>query len=259
MKKYLKDLYIRKDLILYLVTSGLKAQNKNSFLGYFWWLLDPFLNVLLYYFVVVVIFKRADGENYGIYLVVGLIIWRWLHSTISAASRSITSQGGIISQVYLPKGIFPLGASIAQLINFGFGVIVIFLFLIYFGVHPGFKIFWLPLIVFVQLVFMTTIAYLVAYICVFVRDFTNIIEHILRIWFFGSPIIWYDSMIPDKARLLLEINPMYHFLVSYRNIFIYNSNPEYLALICIGVGSIIINIVMIYFYYRYEYKIIKAL
>jgi len=61
MKKYLTDLYKRKDLILYLVTSGLKAQHRNSFLGYFWWLLDPLLGVFIYYFVVVVVFRRGGG------------------------------------------------------------------------------------------------------------------------------------------------------------------------------------------------------
>lgn len=46
----MQDLFKRKDLLIYLVTSGLKAQHRNTFLGYFWWLLDPLLGVLVYYF-----------------------------------------------------------------------------------------------------------------------------------------------------------------------------------------------------------------
>jgi len=125
MKKYLWDLYIRKDLILYLVASGLKAEHRNSFLGYIWWLLDPLLGAFIFYFIVVVVFRRG-GEGYGIFLVIGMVVWRWLNSSVAAASRSIVAQSSIITQVYLPKAIFPLGSTISQLINFGFGIIVIF-------------------------------------------------------------------------------------------------------------------------------------
>jgi len=74
MKKYLTDLYKRKDLITYLVVSGLKAQHRNSLLGYFWWLLDPLLGVLIYYFIVVIIFRKAGGPDYGVFLVIGMSV-----------------------------------------------------------------------------------------------------------------------------------------------------------------------------------------
>ena len=73
MKSYLKELLNRKDLLLYLVKSGLKAEHRNSYLGYFWWLLDPLLNVLVYYFVVVIVLGRG-GPNYATYLVIGSAI-----------------------------------------------------------------------------------------------------------------------------------------------------------------------------------------
>jgi len=68
MKTYLNELFKRMDLIKYLVLSGLKSQHKNTYLGFFWWLLDPALQIVIYYFVVVVVFQRARGVNYGIYL-----------------------------------------------------------------------------------------------------------------------------------------------------------------------------------------------
>ena len=259
MKTYLNNLYRRKDLIVYLVTSGLKAQNKNTFLGYFWWLLDPFLGVLIYYFVVVIVFNRAGGADYGLYLVIGMIVWRWLHSTVTSASRSIIAQSGIITQVYLPKGVFPTGATLTQLINFGFGLLVVSIFFVFFKVAPGIELFWLPFIITMQLFFMMAIAFPIAYLCVFVRDIENIINHLLRLWFFGSPVIWYENMIPERGRWLLDINPMTHFLASYRNVFMYNSNPDYVALLYIGTTSIIFVVLMVYYYSHYEHKIMKAL
>ncbi len=259
MKKYIEDLYKRKDLMIYLVTSGLKAQHRNSFLGYFWWLLDPLLSVLVYYFIVVIIFRRAGGPEYGIYLVIGMIVWRWLGSTVSSSARSIVAQSGIISQVYLPKSIFPIGASLTQLINFGFGLLVIAIFLIFFKIIPGIQLLWLPFIITMQMLFMMAIAFPIAYVCVFVRDIDNIVSHLMRLWFFGSPVIWYEDMIPERGQWLLDINPMTHFLSSYRNVLMHNSCPDYLTLLYIGSISMIFVTLMIYYYSHYEHKIIKSL
>lgn len=258
LKKYLTELYKRKDLLFYLVTSGLKAQHRNSFLGYFWWLLDPLLSVVIYYFLVVILFHRG-GEGFGVYLAIGLIVWRWLSSTIGSASRSIISQAGIITQVYLPKAIFPIGAALTQLINFVFGLLVIGIFLLYFKIVPGIELFWLPYIIIMQLIFSTAIALLLAYVCVFIRDIDTLVNHLMRIWFFVTPVIWYEDMIPQKFRWLLDMNPMTHFMASYRDVLLNHSSPDFIILSWIGLLSMIGIIFMIYIYNRYEHKIIKVL
>lgn len=259
MKQYIVDLLKRRDLILYLVTSGLKAQHKNSFLGYLWWLIDPFLNVAIYYFVVVVVFRRPGGAQYGMYLVTGMIVWRWLAATVGAASNSIISQSGIISQVYLPKSIFPISAAFTHFINFGFGLIVIFFFFLYFHFIPGGHILWLPLIVMIQLLFMLALAFPIAFVCVFVRDVNNIVNHAMRLWFFGSPVIWYPDMIPERGQWMLTINPMHHILGCYRDVLINNSSPDYVMLLVIGSISLLCILPMIYFYSRKEHLILKSL
>lgn len=258
MKKYISELYKRKDLLIYLVTSGLKAQHRNSVLGYFWWLLDPLLNVVIYYFLVVVLFHRG-GEDYGIYLAIGLVVWRWLGSSVGTASRSIIAQAGIITQVYLPKAIFPIGATFSQLINFIFGLVVIAIFLVCFKIIPGIELLWLPFIIVIQLIFLNAISLLLAYVCVFIRDIDTLVNHLMRVWFFGSPVIWQDDMIPEKLRWLLDMNPMTHFLASYRDVLMYHSSPDFIILLLIGLLSILGIVFMIYVYSRHEHKIIKAL
>jgi ABC-type polysaccharide/polyol phosphate export permease len=259
MKKYLNELYKRKDLIINLVLSGLKAQHRNSFLGYFWWLLDPLLGALIFYIVVVVIFHRGDKPDYGVYLVIGMIVWRSLASTVSSASRSIVSQAGIINQVYLPKSIFPLCASLTQLINFAFGLLVIAIFLTFSNIMPGIQLLWLPVIITVHFLFLLCIALIFAFICVFVRDTEIAANHMMRLWFFGTPVIWYREMIPQKGQWLIDINPMSHFLSSYRDVFIHNSRPDFFTLSLIGIISLVLITLIIYYYRSHEHRIIKSL
>ena len=138
MKQYVNELFKRKDLLIYLVISGLKAQYRNTFLGFFWWLLDPLLGVMVYYFLVVVVLGRGDDiPNYGAFLVIGLIVWRWVRSVVNSSSKSIASNASIITRVYLPKAIFPLSVCFTQLINFSIGLVIAAVVLACFRIVPG--------------------------------------------------------------------------------------------------------------------------
>ena len=117
LRQYLRDLWKRKDLLLYLVTSGLKADTRNTFLGYFWWLLDPLLMVLTFAFLRVVFLGRT-GEHLIAFLAVGLVVFRHFSQNLTNGSKSITGQAGVITQVYLPKAMFPFGVVLTQLVNF---------------------------------------------------------------------------------------------------------------------------------------------
>jgi lipopolysaccharide transport system permease protein/teichoic acid transport system permease protein len=258
MGNYIQEILKRKDLLIYLVKSGLKAENRNSYLGYFWWLLDPLLNVAVYYFLMVVILGRG-GENFPVYLVIGLVTWRWMTTTINTSAKAITRYTAIINQVYLPKTIFPLAVSSTQLFNFCFGLIVIGIFLMIFGVVPGWQIIFLPLIILVQLILLLAVGLFLSYICVFIRDIDNIISHILRLFFYASPIIWEGSRLPEKYDLLVAINPVAILINSYRDVLMFNSLPNFQGLLIIGVASIAFIIVMTFYYSRNEHKIIKAL
>ncbi|WP_249869265.1 ABC transporter permease [Oceanobacillus saliphilus] len=264
MKNYIQEMLKRKDLLFYLVKSGLKAEHRNSYLGYFWWLLDPLLNVLVYYFLVVIVLERG-GENYPLFLVVGLVVWRWISTSISSSSRSILRYSSIINQVYLPKSLFPLSFTLTQLFNFSFGLIVIALFLVIYGVMPDWHIVYLPLIIFIQLIAHLALGLFLAYITIFVRDIENLLTYVTRIFFYASPIIWEGARLlrserlPDWLKVLVEYNPVAILVTSYRDILIDHQTPNMMALLVIFIISVALGIFMLYYYSKNEHKIIKAL
>lgn len=258
MKRYLADLGRRRDLVAYLVVAGLKAQHRNTFLGYVWWLLDPLLGSLIYYFVVVVLFGRG-GPDYAAHLVVGLMVWRWLGAAINAASRAIVSQAGIVTQVYLPKVIFPLTTTLTGLVNFGFGLAVVIILLLFWGFVPGAATVWLPLVVGTQTLFTLVLAAAVAYVCVFLRDTDTLVGHAMRLWFYFTPVIWQEDMIPARLRWAVDLNPMAHILDAYRAVLIENRTPDMVALLGIASASAVAMVLVTYVYSQYEHRMIKAL
>jgi len=259
MKRYLRDLARRRDLLVYLVTSGLKAQHRASVLGYFWWLLDPLLGVGLYYFIVVEVFGRRGGASYGMHLVIGMIVWRWIGSTVQGASKSVTAQAGVITQVYLPKAIFPMGAALTQLFNFGFGGVVIAVFAVACRVVPGTDLLWLPVVVMTQLLFLIAIALPLAYAAVFVRDIETLTGHALRVWFFASPVIWTEDRVRPSMPWLLDWNPAAHLLAAYRAVLLERAAPDFAALGAIATLSTVVIFGMLLRYARTEHRLVKVL
>jgi ABC-type polysaccharide/polyol phosphate export permease len=258
LKKYLIELFKRKDLLFYLVISGMKSQYRNSYLGYVWWILDPLLMGLVYYFLRVAILGMK-GEFIGAFLIIGLLAWKWLQSALSNSARSIISKSGIITQVYLPKAIFPFGTTMTELFNFSFGLVAIAFFLVFYRLVPSIYILWLPVIMFVQFIFLAAISLVLAYYATFVRDIDNLLSHLMRFWFYASPVIWEADRIPKRFSFIVDFNPAATFIKGYRNIFMYNSPPDLEKLFLIGLVSMVLIIYMLYFYSNNEHKLIKAL
>ncbi len=258
MNEYLRELFKRKDLLIYLVTSGLKAQYRNTFLGYLWWILDPLLMGAIYYFLRVIVLGM-EGDNVGAFLIIGLVAWHWINSSLKGSTSSITGRSRIITQVYLPKAIFPFGVNLTQLINFSFGLVVVTIFLAFYRIVPGSELLWLPVIMIVQFIFLSALSLVVAYLCMFIRDIDNVLSHFMRLWFWSTPVIWESDRLPEQYSFIVDINPASVFLLSYRNILMYGTAPEGSKLLLIGVLSCLLTIYMIYYYHLNEHKIIRAL
>ncbi len=258
MNQYLHELWKRKDLLVYLVTSGLKAQHRNTVLGYLWWLLDPLLYFMIFYFVRIV-FLGTAGENIVPFLAIGLIVFRNFSSALTGSAGSITGQAGLITQVYLPKAMFPFSVVLTQLVNFGFGLVIIAGVVLLSGLVPGVELVWLPLVILTQTVFHVAIGLFVAYACAFVRDLGNLLSYVTRILRYTSPVIWEIERLPEDFHWVVAINPFAWLLNGYRDVLMYGRLPSFPHLLGLLIASLAISAALLVFYNYNEHRIIKVL
>lgn len=256
--QYLRDLWRRKDLLLYLVTSGLKADTRNTFLGYFWWLLDPALYVAVFVFVRVVLTGRA-GENIVPFLASGLVVFQFFAGTLTGGARSVTSRGGIITQVYLPKAMLPVSLVLTQLVNFAFSLVTLAVILGFSGIVPGLELLWLPYLILVQTVFHVAVALVLAYVAAFVRDLERVLSRIVLIMRFTAPVLWEGSRLPDGYEWVVDYNPLAWLLDAYRAVLMYGRRPDVVLMSQLGIVSLIIVALLVVFYTYNEHRIVKVL
>jgi len=208
-------------LIQSLVGRELKARYRGSVLGFLWSFVNPLLLLLTYglVFTVMLPMKRPEFlEPYFLFLFCGILPWTWFQASISEAAGVLMAGGNLIKKVLFPAEVLPVVTVIANLAHFLLGLPILIAFLALAGrVSPSLLLFPLPLLV--QLVFTLGLALLVSALTVHFRDIQNILSHVLHLWFFASPILYFYGDVGGGMRWLLRLNPMAHILVSYQEIF----------------------------------------
>ncbi len=206
-----------------------------------------------------VIFLGRTGENLIAFLAVGLVAFQFLAQCLTGSAKSISSKAGIITQVYLPKVVFPFSVVLTQLINFAFGLVTIAVILALSGIVPGPELAWLPLIILVHTVFNVVLGLIVAYVAVFVRDLERILGHVTRILRFTSPVLWEADRIPEDMRWLLDWNPFAWLLDTYRDVLMYGRTPNLVPILYLGMVCVVLVGLLLIFYTYNEHRMIKAL
>ncbi|MFH2068539.1 MAG: ABC transporter permease [Candidatus Omnitrophota bacterium] len=218
------ELFHYGELLKNLVVKDLKLTYKNSFLGFFWSLLNPLLRTFIFYFVFTKIF-RIGIEHYVIYLLSGILAWMFFANSLNFATRSIVDNSALIKKVYFPREIYPVSSTLAQLINFALALIILFLWVFFSKIDMGLSLIYLPLIIVLQLIFTIGVGLLFATIYVFVRDLGHLLELILMAWMYMTPIFYNVDMVPERFRQIYLLNPMAALLSFYRDIILYNHCP----------------------------------
>jgi ABC-type polysaccharide/polyol phosphate export permease len=227
-------------LIQSLVGRELKARYRGSVLGFLWSFVNPLLLLLTYglVFTVMLPVKRSGlMEPYFLFLFCGILPWTWFQASISEAAGVLIAGGNLIKKVLFPAEVLPVVTVIANLAHFLLGLPILIAFLALAGrLSPSLLLLPLPLLV--QLVFTLGLALLVSALTVHFRDIQNILSHVLHLWFFASPILYFYGDAGGGMRTLLRLNPMAHILVSYQEIFFLGHFSHAFGLALAGVAAI---------------------
>ena len=240
--KVFRELYQYRELLKTNVHKEIRGKYKGSFLGVLWSFLNPLLMVAVYA-IVFPYLMRMQQENYLIYLITGVIPWVFFTSVVTSGCNCVWLNGGIIKKVYFPREILPLSVVLAALINFLISCIIILLFVIFSGVGISANILWLPLIAIIQSILSLGLLLMLSAINVYVRDIEYLVQFIVNLAFYATPIVYSISMIPEKFRWLLKLNPMTSLIEAYRSIFYYKTMPDITNLGIVALVSFVILII----------------
>lgn len=239
--KLFKELYQYRELLKTNVKKEIRGKYKGSFLGVLWSFVNPLLMVLVYAIVFPYIMKVQE-KNYLIFLIVAIIPWNFFTTVINQGATSILINSNIIKKVYFPREILPISVVTSGLVNFFISCIIIVIFIAFSGIGFSYYILLLPIIAIIQYMLSLGFVFALSAIDIYVRDAEYIVNFILMMLFYGTPILYNATMFPEKVRWILHINPMTHIVNAYRDIFYNKTLPNMEAL---GIVAIVSFFVMV--------------
>jgi len=205
------------------------------------------------------IFGRG-GPQFPVLLFVALLSWRWFTSSLSRSVTSITSKVGLVQSVRFPLAILPLSGIVIGFFDwlFGFAILVPMLFI--FDATFSVQILWLPLLLIIQFIGTIGACLIVAVIGTHLADLGNIIQFLIRLGFYLSPILYsVEEVIPDRLLTpYMFLNPFAGLMESYKNVVIRGAPPSEYALVGTAVAFVAL-LVGLWYFSREEYKLVKVI
>jgi ABC-2 type transport system permease protein len=200
------------------VSRDLKVKYRGTLFGYLWSLLEPLSLVLIYYFVFVIIARRG-GPDYPLIVVLGILPYTYFSSVVTGGSTALTQNRGLIRRVYLPRELFILGHAGSQTVVLLLSLVAVVPFLIAYGTYPGGRIVYLvPAILLIGFA-GTGLALVLSCANVLYRDVGYVLRVVLRLGFYGSPVIYPIELVPDRLLDVYALNPMAVYLTMVRSSF----------------------------------------
>ena len=212
------------NLLLEMVRTDFKLRYQNSALGYLWSLLKPlFLFTILYVVFTQILGIGDDIPAYGVYKLLGVLLWSFFSEATNRGINSITSKSSLIRKISIPKYLVVLATVINSFLNFLLSSIIIIIFMF---IVPDVEITvaMLPLVflLIIQLFALATaIAFILSAMYVRFRDVSYIWEVVAQALFYGSGVIFPLQLAPEAIRGILLINPVAQIIHDMRRILVY--------------------------------------
>lgn len=222
-----KELYQNRRLIWKLAKNDFKTRYAGSYMGALWALLQPVVTVLLYYFVFDVIFQNrsqllASGIEapYVLWLTAGLVPWFYFSEAIIQGTMALLEYNYLVKKVVFKISILPIIKIIAAtFIHMFFAVVMMIMYGAY-GCKFDLYLLQIPYYSFCMFVFVLALSYATCAIVIFFRDLTQIINILLQVGMWATPILWDISFLSGskaKFQIFFKMNPVYYVVNGYRS------------------------------------------
>ncbi len=219
-----QHLFKYRPLIHELVIRDLKVKYRRSFLGYLWSLLNPLLMMTVMAVVFTHVF-RANVDNYPLYLICGQTLFSFFTESTNMAMYSVLVNAGLIKKIYIPKFIFPVSRVTSSFVTMSFSLTAILIVMLVTRARFYWTILLIPVPIVFLFLFCCGMGMILSALSVYFRDITHLWGVATLAWMYATPIFYTIDAMPGRLMTLMKLNPMYHFINTFRNLVMFGNIP----------------------------------
>ncbi len=244
--KEIKDVIKWHELLWQMVGREVKTRYKQSILGYFWVILNPMAQMMVMSFAFSIILRvptnAAGNIPYSIFLFVALLPWNLFANSLSSASASLVSSSSLITKVYFPRTILVISTILAKIVDFLFASTILITYMLVYQIPVTINILWIIPIFFIQQIFTLGLSLFFAASNLIYRDIQYLLSLILLLWMYLTPVIYPADLVPERFRIIFQLNPMAVIINAYRQTILGGGAPNYSSIIIAFLLSLLVLI-----------------
>lgn len=197
------------DLLWLMSVTEFKRAYFGTVLGYLWSLIRPLMLFAVLLFVFTQIFRIGSGvTNYPVLLLLGIVLYSFFQEATQSAVTSVVAQEGVVRKTQFPRMVIPLAVVLTAALNFIPNLLVVFVFILAWGVDPTWTWLLFPVALLLLLVFTAATAMMLSALFVRFRDVAIIWSVLASVLFYGTPILYPIEIVPEQFRSFLLFNPL---------------------------------------------------
>ena len=214
----LKDLWVYRELLYFLTWRDTKVRYKQTVLGAAWAIIQPLFAMLIF----TLFFGRlahvpSDGIPYPIFAYAGLLPWLFFSNAVTNSGNSLVGSANLITKVYFPRMIIPGAAVGAGLVDFAIAFVILIGLMIYYHVALTWNLLAVPLLLVLTTLLAIGVGMWTSALNVKYRDIRYALPFLIQLWMFASPVIYPASLMPQKWRWVLWLNPLTGIIEGFRS------------------------------------------
>ena len=213
----LRDLWDYRDLLQLLVWRDIKIRYKQTVIGALWAIIQPVATMIVFTIVFGHLAKLPTGGiPYPILTFTALLPWQFFVTALTASTSSVVSSQALVTKVYFPRLVIPIGPVFSSLLDFtiGFGILIILM--IYYHVHVTIAVLTLPVFILFAMLTSVTVGIWLSALNVRYRDVQYLVPFLTQFWFYATPIAYSTLLFPPYIRPYLGLNPMAGVVSGFR-------------------------------------------
>jgi len=245
----LKSLWAYRELLYFLTWRDVKVRYKQTALGAAWAVMQPLFTMLIF----TLFFGRlagmpSDGIAYPLFAYAALLPWTFFSNAVTNSGNSLVGNANLITKVYFPRMIIPGAAVVAGVVDFLIAFVLLAAMMIYYNVAPTWNLLMLPALVAMTSLLALGIGMILSALNVKYRDIRYALPFMIQLWMFASPIIYPVSLLPEKWRWLITLNPLTGIIEAFRSS-LFGRAFDWVSL---GISTLIIAGVLVYSAYSFR-------
>ncbi len=249
---HLRSLFRYRELLWMWTLREIKVRYKQSLLGIAWAILQP-LSLMVIFSVVFSIFVPlpTDGVPYPIFSYTALLPWTFFTTAITFGVPSLTNNMHLVTKIYFPREILPMAVIGAALVDLGAAATVFLGMLLFYRVQIGVAFLLAPVLLLIEIALALGVVFFASAVNARFRDVRFVVPLAMQLWMYATPIIYPMSLVPERFRLLYQLNPMAVLIEAYRSVILHRQMPTG-GMLALVAGLSFTVLVLGYWYFKTE-------